>query len=104
MRKRLAFVEQAERLTKLYEMPLTKKELNISLSRNPAKEMIMICGFNEKGDVKIAIADMNGYVWVKALSHQKPALRIDVSRLKAGHYLVSVNNGKEMKTIQFVKE
>lgn len=87
-----------------YTMPLAKKELKISISPNPARDMISIHGLNENSGAKITIADMGGYVWVKAMSRQLSALRIDVSRLKAGNYLVNVSDGKEVKTVMFVKE
>ncbi len=89
--------------TVVYAMPV-KNELKITVSPNPAREVIGIYGLNEKSDTKITIADMNGNVWLKAFSHQQSVAKCNVSRLKAGNYLVNVSNGKAVKTIQFLKE
>ena len=90
--------------TVTYTMPLVKNELKISLSPNPARGMISIYGLDEKSDAKVAIADMSGYVWMSAMSREKTSLQVNVSRLKAGNYLVTVNDGKVVKTVMFVKE
>ncbi len=76
----------------------------VNVYPNPARGIIAINGLSYKSNAKITIADMSGYVWLSAQSRQQTVIKLDVSRLKAGNYLVNVNDGKELKTVQFVKE
>ena len=89
--------------TLVYQMP-SQKSIKIFVSPNPARDRITLSGLDEKQDVKIAITDASGYVWMKAMSRQQSAFRVDVSGLKAGNYLVSVVDGKDVRTVMFVKE
>ena len=76
----------------------------VSVSPNPAKGMIAIHGLDEKNTVVITVADMSGYVWMRTVSRQQAEIKMNVSRLKPGNYLVTVSDGKEVKTVQLVKE
>lgn len=79
-------------------------DLIVSLSPNPASDWLTISGLDNKVNMLITVADMSGYVWMKTMSRQQPVVRINVNRLIAGHYLLDVNNGKEIKTSRFIKE
>ncbi len=71
---------------------------------NPARNHILITGLDAGANAKITVADVTGYVWMTTLSHQQSTTQMDVSRLKGGSYLLTINDGKELRTISFVKE
>ena len=47
---------------------------------------------------------MSGYVWMTAMSRQQSDIKMNVGRLRAGNYLINVSDGKEVKTVEFIKE
>ncbi len=83
---------------------IQRADLNISLSPNPAKSTIIIRGIEGETNAKVTITDMTGFVYFTTMSRNQNSIHCDVSKLKSGSYTVSVNNGKQSKAVQFIKE
>lgn len=78
--------------------------VKLSVYPNPAVNTIQINGLPKESGAKITIADFSGFVWMNTTSKNGGTMRCDVSRLKRGNYVVTVSNGRDVKTVQFVKQ
>ena len=87
-----------------YMVPAMKEAVAISVSPNPVRDVLSVNRLAQDNRYVITVADMGGYVWLSVMSRDRSEMKMNVSRLKAGNYLVSVNDGKEVKTVMFVKE
>ena len=85
-------------------VPLAANGLKLSVYPNPAVNTVQINGLRKESNAKITIADLGGFVWINTTSKNGGTVTCNVSRLKAGNYTITVNNGQEVKTVQFVKQ
>ena len=86
----------------LEEVPTTLNNLNIS--PNPANEFVNISlSYDLKGESEIVFISEAGYVYHKesvASISKNETYNIDISRIPAGKYLVTIKNGKTYTTPQ----
>ncbi len=77
---------------------------NAMVFPNPAKSSatLQISGANE--GVTVNLTDVTGKVLWQSQHTQETQLKIPVDKLAAGVYIVSVNNGKEIRTLKLIKE
>ncbi len=85
-------------------VPLAVNGLKVSLYPNPAVNTLHINGLAKESNAKVTIADLEGNVWVSTTLKNSGTVTCDVSNLKRGNYIVTVHNGREVKTAQFVKQ
>ena len=71
---------------------------------NPAQNILSLNGLSEDSDARITITDMSGYIWLTIMSRRQQSIKCNVSKLKAGNYLVNVNDGKTLQQMQFLKQ
>ena len=83
---------------------VTAQPASLFVYPNPARNSIRVSGLNAGVNVKIAVADLTGYVWMTTMSQRQAVVLMDVSRLKSGSYLLAVTDGREVRTMPFVKE
>ncbi len=87
-----------------YTLPLAKSALNVSVYPNPATNLLLVKGLNEKRTATVAITDITGTLRVTFVSGKQSIATINVSKLMPGSYLVTVSDGKETDAVQFVKK
>lgn len=83
---------------------ITGDEPQLMIKPNPVKNVLIIYGFGKTENSQVTVSDMKGYIWLSALSNKQKILKLDAHQLKQGSYIISVNNGKKLKTIHFIKE
>ena len=77
----------------------------ISLSPNPAKNVLRIEGLSLSTKTKITIVDLNGNVAISLrLTANSASYNLNIAVLKSGNYWLKVEVNGEEVTKQFVKE
>jgi len=77
----------------------------VSLSPNPAKNVLHMEGLSSSSKVKITVVDLNGNVAIsQQLSANSSSYNLNIAALKPGNYWLKVEVNGEVVTRQFVKE
>jgi len=77
----------------------------ISLSPNPAKNVLRIEGLSLSTKTKITIVDLNGNVAISLrLTANSSSYNLNIAALKPGNYWIKLEVNGEEVTKQFVKE
>ena len=71
---------------------------------NPAKSNAVLRISGNKGEVDIAVADMSGKILWRSLKVNEQQVNIPLEKFANGVYLVTINNGKEIKVLKLIKE
>jgi len=71
---------------------------------NPAKNNATLRFSRNENGVTIFIADISGKVLWKSLNVKDQQVNLPIEKFANGIYLITVNNGKEMKMLKLVKE
>lgn len=70
---------------------------------NPAKDEISILPSSEFLDAEVQILGINGEVLHADFTYEPSRIRVDISELQSGIYLIRLVNNKRVDTIKFIK-
>lgn len=77
----------------------------ISISPNPAKNYLNIIGLSSTRNIKLAVIDLNGNVFInRQLTSSNNSYKLDINLLKPGNYILKIETVNQTITRQFVKE
>ncbi len=71
---------------------------------NPAKTNAVLRISGNVNEVAVIITDISGKVLWKSLKEKNKQLNLPIEKFANGIYLITINNGKEMKVLKLVKE
>ena len=97
-RYHLAYMQRAKQLAATEDVKVTASSDKITISPNPASSMIHIQGIGDGSQVTV-----QNILGEKVLS-VKNATELDVSKLSAGLYFVSIKSGYTNRTIKLLKQ
>ena len=78
------------------------KEINLNIYPNPANDYLFVEGLRELGQVEISIMDITGRELLTTTSTGVNATKLDVSKLPAGMYTLSVRTDSRVITRKVV--
>ncbi len=71
---------------------------------NPVKNTFLIKGLNAKENSRLMISNLSGNVMLTATSQNSATYNWNVSSLRPGRYVLTVQSGKTVSTLKFIKE
>ncbi len=77
---------------------------HITLYPNPVKEVLTVNGLQPQVNNLLTITDVGGNVLLSATVTSSETFNYNVSRLKAGQYVLRVQSTEQVQTLRFVKE
>ncbi|KAJ1498108.1 hypothetical protein HMI54_012966, partial [Coelomomyces lativittatus] len=78
---------------------------SISLSPNPAKNVLQISGLSSSEKTKIMVVDLSGNLAIspKLITNSTSSYSLDIDTLKPGNYMLRIESNGAVVTKQFVK-
>jgi uncharacterized delta-60 repeat protein len=79
---------------------------SISLSPNPAKNVLQITGLSSSEKTKIMVVDLSGNMAIspKLITNSTSTYNLNIATLKSGNYMLRIESNGVVVTKQFVKE
>ncbi len=77
---------------------------HITLYPNPVKDVLTVKGLQPEVNNLLTISDVGGNVLLSTTVHSSATYNYNVSRLKAGQYVLRVQSKEQVQSVRFVKE
>ncbi len=84
--------------------PITSKQFGATLYPNPVVSTATLQVSGDSKNISVVISDMNGKKFWQGNNINKALVSLPTEKLNSGTYVVTVSNGKEIKTIKFLKQ